>query len=72
VTKMRIPLSKESGIPLLCHIWLTYMGIFKNCPREGSETLNISSERLGETFEGDSSAISAGKFPLMSMAEQIV
>ena len=32
-----------------------------------SETLNMSSEQLGEMFEGDSADTSAGKFPLMLM-----
>jgi hypothetical protein len=33
----------------------------------GSETSDMTSEWLGEMFEGDSADTCAGKFPLMSM-----
>ena len=33
----------------------------------GSETLDMTSEGLGEVFEGDSEDMCAGKFPLVSM-----
>jgi hypothetical protein len=33
----------------------------------GSKTLNMTSEGLGEMFEGDSSEMCAGKIPLVSL-----
>ena len=33
----------------------------------GSETLDMTSERLGEMFKGDSADTCGGKFPLVSM-----
>jgi hypothetical protein len=37
---------------------------------KGSKTSDMTSEGLGEVFEGDSADISAGKFPLVSMGGQ--
>ena len=36
----------------------------------GSETLDTTSERLGEMFKGDSADMCAGKFSLVSMGGQ--
>ena len=33
----------------------------------GSETADMTSEGLGEMFEGDSADMCAGKFPIVSM-----
>ena len=56
---MRVP-------PSLCYIWADKGGYLQSYPR-GSETLDMTSEGLGEMFEGDSADMCAGKFPLMSM-----
>ena len=50
-------------------LWVFLKFFFENlksCPR-GSETLDMTSEGLGEMFEGDSADTCAEKFPLISM-----
>ena len=37
----------------------------------GSESLDMTSEGLGEMFEGDSADTCAGKFPLVSMGGRV-
>ena len=37
---------------------------------QGSETLDMTSEGLGQMFEGDSADTGAGKFPLVSMGDR--
>ena len=37
---------------------------------KGSETSDMTSEGLGEMFEGDSADMCAGKFPLVSMGAE--
>jgi hypothetical protein len=46
-----------------------FLGKFQNLFL-GSETLDMTSEGLGEMFEGDSADTCAGKFPLVSMGGQ--
>ena len=64
--------------------WADKGGILKSCTMtyiggkggyfeklsHGSETLDMTSERLGEMFKGDSADRCGGKFPLVSMVGQ--
>ena len=52
--------------PALSYIWGVKGGIFKKLSL-GSETSDMTSEGLGEMFEGDSADMCAGKFPLVSV-----
>ena len=74
---MRIPHpTKNWGPPLppaLCYNWadkgfylndsVDHFGNLKSCPK-GSKASDMTSEGLGELFEGDSADTCAGKFPL--------
>ena len=67
---IRIPINnKKSGTPPTPRT-MTLLGgqggYFQKSSRD-SETSDATSEGLGETFEGDSADMCAGKFPLMSM-----
>ena len=56
----------------LCDLWVDKGGYFEKLS-ESSNTLNMTSEGLGEMFEGDSADMCGGNFSLMSMgAEQSV
>ena len=66
---IRIPIKNKFGDPLppaLCYNWADRGGCFQKLS-SGSETLDMTSERLGEMFEGDSADMCAGKFLLVSM-----
>ena len=51
--------------PALCYIWADKGGNFQKS--QDSETSGMTSEGLGEMFEGDSADTCAGKFLLMLM-----
>ena len=46
---------------------MLFSNISKKDLSESPETLDMTSEGLGEMFEGDSAEMRAGKFPLVPM-----